>query len=549
MSGYIVGDLVAEFLERCGVRTLFGVVSVHNLPMLDAVARRGSARFVAARGEMGAGHMADGFARAGGSLGVVVTSTGPGAANVCPALVEAEFAGTPLLHLTGQSPTRWIGRGQGALHDVPDQLGMLRAVSKAAYRVRSPGEALGVLTRAAVEALSGRPGPVSVEIPFDIQRMAVDRPPRLDDFELPLPPPRLAAAAELDQLAARVARARRPVLWAGNGARHAADAVRQLADLGFAVVNSLSAQGIAGEHPMALGSLNGGREPQIEDFYDRCDLMIVAGSRLRLFETRDGEARLPKNLVRIDTDPAADGRTYANTGFVCGDSAHALGGLAARLQGRWEPDPAFRADVAATGARVREALRASLGPYADFPRQMRAAMPADALWVRDATLSNGAWGNRLFPLAGPRDGMFPIGAAIGPGLPLGIGAALAANPQGRKVVMMAGDGGFAVNLPELWTAAQEKLALVVVVMNDGGYGVIRHIQDLSYGGRHAYTQLLQPDYAGLAALAGMPFWRVSAADGLEQAMREALAVDAGPAFVEVDMARIGEFPRYIVPQK
>lgn len=547
---YTVGDLVAEFLEVCEVKMLFGMVSVHNLPMLDAVARRGSARFVSARGEMGAGHMADGFARASGQLGVLMTSTGPGAAGACPALVEAEFAGTPLLHITGQSLTPWIGTGQGALHDVKNQFGMLDAICKATFRIRSAGEALGVLTKAAVTALAARQGPVSVEVPFDVQRAPLTRPASLDHFVLPVPCTRLATDEELDRLAERVKRARRPVLWVGNGARHATHAVRQLADQGFAVVNSLSTQGILpGDHPMALGSLNGSRESVIEDFYDTCDLMVVAGSRQRLNETKDGAGRLPRNLVQIDVDPAAHGRTFPAELFICGDSAHALSGLAARLRSPGHRiDPGFQRDVEAFGNKAREILRSSLGPYRDFPRQMREAMPDGTVWVRDATLSNGSWGNRLFPLSSPRDGMFPIGAGIGPGLPLGIGAALAVNEEGRKVVMMAGDGGFAVNLTELWVAAQERARMVIVVMNDGAYGVIRHIQAISYGGRHPYTSLLQPDYEGLARLAQMPFWRVNSADGLGPAVRAALEVD-GPAFVEVDMRAIGEFPAYVVPQK
>ncbi|MBU2285732.1 MAG: thiamine pyrophosphate-binding protein, partial [Gammaproteobacteria bacterium] len=176
MVPYLVGDLVAEFVAACGVRSAFGIISVHNIPMLDAIQRQGRVRFVMARNEMGAAHMADGYARAEGGLGVVFSSTGPGAANAVGGLVEAGFAGTPLLHITGQSPLAGIGRGQGGVHDVPDQLGMLRSVCKAAVRIHSPKEALGVLTQAGVTALSGRPGPVSVELPFDVQRATIERP-------------------------------------------------------------------------------------------------------------------------------------------------------------------------------------------------------------------------------------------------------------------------------------------------------------------------------------------------------------------------------------
>lgn len=550
MSQYQVGDLVAEFLACCEVKAAFGIISVHNIPVLDAVARQQCVRFIMTRGEMGAGHMADGYARVDGGLGALITSTGPGAANAASALLEAGFAGSPVLHITGQSLSQAIGRGQGAVHDVPDQLGMLKAVSKAAYRVRSPQEALGILTRAAVEALSPPRGPVSVEIPFDIQRMPIERPVLFDNFVLPMPALREASGQQMEQLVALVARAKRPMLWLGNGARHAGDAARQLVELGFGVVNSQAAQGIVpADHPMSLATLNGGRDdPAVENFYDSCDLMIVAGSRLRLNETKDGAARLPKSRIHIDIDPAANGRTYSSSLFVCADSAATLKALAQRLQGQLKVDPGFKDDLAAVKAKAAAALRSSLGPYADFPAQLRAAMPRDCVFVRDVTLHNGSWGNKLFPIYGPRDGLYPVGLGIGQGLPLGIGAAVAANAQGRKVVMMAGDGGFAMNLNELWTAAQEKLDMVILVMNDGGYGVIKHIQDLSYGGRRNFGDLLQPDYAGLAELAHMPFFKVTRAADFGSTMGRALAVK-GPSFVEVEMAGIGEFPSYVVPMK
>ena len=178
---YCVADLVADFLAACKAPTVFGVASVHNLPILDAIGRRNAIRFIMARGEMGAAHMADGFARASGGLGVVISSTGPGAANAVGGLVEARIAGTPVLHIASQTLTRLIDRETGAVHDAPDQTSMLKSVSKSSYRIRSPQQALGVLTRAAAEALTPPTGPVSVEIPIDLQRTAVT-PPQFDGF-------------------------------------------------------------------------------------------------------------------------------------------------------------------------------------------------------------------------------------------------------------------------------------------------------------------------------------------------------------------------------
>ncbi|MBM3524022.1 MAG: thiamine pyrophosphate-binding protein [Alphaproteobacteria bacterium] len=541
-TGFTVGDLVAEFLARCGVTTAFGVVSVHNIPMLDAIARRNAIRLVPSRGEMGGAHMADGYARASGELGVVITSTGPGAANAVPGLVEARFASTPLLHLTGQTSSRFVDRGMGGVHDAADQLGMLRATSKAAHRVRSATEALAVLSRAVGEALTPPCGPVSVEIPIDIQRQSIERPPGLDHVALPTPAVLAPSAADLDRLVERVSRARRPMLWLGRGALRAGEAARRLLDLGFAMVTSWAGRGIVDEdHPMTLGALHGNGAPSVERFYDTVDLMIVAGSRLRGHETLDFTQRLPAARVQIDIDPLADGRTYANGLFVHGDAAVTLAALAARLAGRFTPDPRFAADFHALKREAQDSFRDTLGPYESFPAQLRAVMPRDAIWARDITISNSTWGNKLFPLASPRQNLYPIGAGIGEGLSLGIGAAFA--PGGRKVVVMTGDGGFFFNVGELWTAVQEQLDMTIIVMNDRGYGVIRHIQDATAGGRRRFDDVLGPDLEGLARLADIPFWRVQEAARFGEAARAAIATP-GMSLVEVDMTAIGTHPPY-----
>jgi acetolactate synthase-1/2/3 large subunit len=548
---YLVGDLIAEFLAACEVKAAFGIISVHNIPMLDAINRQGKINFVMARNEMGAAHMADGYARANGSLGVLFSSTGPGAANAVGGIVEANFAGTPVLHITGQSPYTQIGRGHGGVHDVPAQLDMLKSVGKAAFRINSAKEAFGTLVNAAVTALSGRPGPVSVEVPFDIQRTEVARPAGLDNFVLPLPPKRVASDAEMDRLVEHVAKARRPMLWLGAGAREACEGARRLVEMGFCAMNSNAAHGVVpDDHPRSFGALNGSLssrpDPIVEGILQKSDLIIVAGSRLRINETQDNKARLPKNLVQIDTDPAANGRTYESTMFVCADTAATLDTLADRLQGKLNVDKGFLDEVATAKVMANESFRKALGPYGPLPDKLRSVMPRDCMWVRDVTLSNGSWGNKVFPIYNPRDGMYPIGLGIGPGLPLGIGAAVAATAQGRKTVMLAGDGGFAVNLNEIYTAAQEKPDMVILVMNDKGYGVIKHIQDGGYGGRRCFGDLLPPDFQKLAESAGIPYFAARSIDEVGEKVARGIAMK-GPVFVECQMDGIGDFPNYISP--
>jgi acetolactate synthase-1/2/3 large subunit len=543
MAGeYTVGDLVAEFLAACGVTTVFGIASVHNIPMLDAIGRRNAIRFVMTRGELGGVHMADGYARASGGLGVFFSSTGPGAANAVGGLIEAQFAGSPVLHITGQSATRFVDRGMGTVHDPADQLGMLRAVGKGAWRVRSAQQALGVLTQATVAALTAPTGPVSVELPIDIQRAPIERPAMLDNFVLPMPPSRLPSGAELEELVARVAAARRPLLWLGSGAKAAGPVAKRLLDLGFGMLNSINGKGIVSDaHPMNLGGLHGNGMPKVQAFYQGVDLLLAVGTRLRGQETGDFAVKLPANIIQIDVDPAANGRTYANSWFVCADAATTLAVLAERLPGRMAIDPAYLAQFRALREEARAEFLATLGAYGTFPAQLADVLPKDAIWARDVTQNNTTWGNRAFPIDSPQQNVFPVGAGIGQGLSLGIGAAVAA--CGRKTIVMTGDGGFFLNVGELWTAVQEKLDISIVVMNDRGYGVIKRIQDTFQHGRRFFADLQGPDLGQLAGIANIPFWKVSCAEGFGATVAKSIA-HTGPSMVEVDMTSVGEFPAY-----
>jgi acetolactate synthase-1/2/3 large subunit len=539
---YTVGDLVAEFLSACGVTAAFGIASVHNIPMLDAIGRRNTIRFMMARGELGGAHMADGYARVNGGLGVLFSSTGPGAANAVGGLIEARFAGSPVLHITGHTATKFADRQMGTVHDPYDQLGMLASVSKAAYRVRSAQQALGVLTRAAVDALSAPTGPVSVEVPIDLQREKIERPAMLDNFGLPLPPPHTPSDVELDELAARIARAKHPLLWLGRGATNASPQVAKLLDLGFCAVSSGNGRGTVPEDdPRTLGALTGNGVPMIPEFYQDVDLLLVVGCRLRGHETSEFALKLPQNVVQIDSDPLANGRTYRSNYFVCGDAAATLQALLPRIEGRLHVDPAYQSGFRTLKQAAQREFIGTLGVYASFAEQLRTVMPRDAIWVRDVTQSNTTWGNRIFPVYHPRQNVYPVGAGIGQGLQLGIGAAAAAGD--RKTVVMTGDGGFFLNVGELWTAVQENLDLTVIVMNDRGYGVIKRIQDVTQQGRRFFADLQGPDLGKLAAVSDIPFFKVDHADGFGDTVAQALAVK-GLTLVEVDMNAVGEFPPY-----
>ena len=529
-----VGDLIAAFLEQCDVRTAFGVISIHNMPILDAIARRGQIRYVGARGEAGALNMADGLARVSGGLGVAFTSTGTAAGNAAGAMVEALTAGTALLHITGQIETEYLDRDLAYIHEAPDQLSMLSSISKAAYRVRSADTAIATIREAVRVARAAPSGPVSVEIPIDIQAAEIEWPADLAPAHVGT---LTHDSARVAKLADELARAKRPLLWLGGGTRHARKAVERLVALGFGVVTSVQGRGVLPEdHPGSLGAFN--VHPGVEKFYKTCDAMLVVGSRLRGNETLKYKLALPQPLYRVDADALADNRGYKNALFVQGDSASVLDELATLLEGRMNVDSTFATDLASAHDAALIEVADGLGPYKRLVEALQGAVGRDYNWVRDVTISNSTWGNRLLKIFEPRSGVHALGGGIGQGMQMAIGAALA--ESAAKTVCLVGDGGLMVNVGELATAVQENANVMIVLMNDKCYGVIRNIQDAQYGGRRCFVDLHQPDFSQFCASLGLTHFRISSMDQADDVLRSGLAKQ-GPVLVEVDMISVGSF--------
>ena len=529
-----VGDAIARALADIGVTTAFGVISIHNMPILDAIARHGRIRFVPARGEAGAMNMADAYARVSRSLGVVITSTGTAAGNAAGSQVEALTAGSPVLHITTQVDREFCDRDRAAIHDVPRQPDMLKAVSKAYMRVWEPAGAVDMLLAAAREALTAPSGPVTLEIPVDVQRTTIACRTLLGALEIA---PRQPDPAQLDAVAARIRQAKRPMLWLGGGARGASQAATALAARGFGIVTSTNGRAVvAEEHPHTLGAYN--MTPEAQQIYARADLMIVVGSRLRGNETLNNKMALPP-LVQIDADPTQAGRNYPVEIFVAADARLALEGLLARLPEKLEADAAFLAEIAAARAKAESKLAAGLGPYRALADLLSERVHNDRrAWVRDVTISNSTFGNRYVRIAAPHLGVHALGGGIGQGIAMGIGASLA--DATRKCVTLLGDGGAQLMIGELATAVEAQANVVFVLMNDRGYGVIRNIQDAQYNGRRVYADILTPDFALICQAVGLPHARISDIAKFADALDGALAAD-GPCLIEIDMLAIGPF--------
>jgi acetolactate synthase-1/2/3 large subunit len=529
-----VGDLVARFLAEIGVTTIFGVISIHNMPILDAIHRQQRIRFVPARGEAGAMNMADAYARVSNSLGVVITSTGTAAGNSAGGQVEALTAGSPLLHITTQVDRPFMDRDRAAIHDVPRQAEMLKAISKGYFRVWEPHGTIGTLTAAAAMALSAPRGPVSIEIPVDIQRVpaAVPKCISLSRISVAHPPAQVAMLADL------VRAARRPMLWLGGGAREAGAAATELVERGFCAVTSTNGRAVVPEgHPRSLGAFN--MTPPAQAIYRRADLMIVVGSRLRGNESLNNQMVLARPLVQIDADASQGGRNYPVDLFIHGEARAVLDNLLALLPQRLNVDPGFGHEVSVARASSEGALREQLGAYhvvADALLERVAA--GKHPFVRDVTISNSTFGNRYVAIGAPHLGVHALGGGIGQGIAMAVGAALAC--ASSKTIALIGDGGAMVNLPELLTAVEEKAEIVFVLMNDKAYGVIRNIQDAQYRSRHVYSALRTPDFALLAASFGLPHRRIDRVEDFAAALDAALAAP-GPQLLELDMVTIGPF--------
>ncbi|MFE5394853.1 thiamine pyrophosphate-binding protein [Streptomyces sp. NPDC056568] len=522
------GGLLTAHLKSLGVDTVFGIVSVHNLPLVEAVEADPELRFVPVRHEASAVNAADAYGRARGTIGCALTSTGTGAGNAAGSLIEALASGTAVLHVTGQVESAYLGSGRGFIHETKDQLGMLTAVSAYAATVTSARDAGRVLREATAAALTAPGGPASVEWPIDLQYAAQE-----DDGEsapapgTPVPDPaRLAAARDL------LATARRPLIWAGGGANTARDQLLALLETtGAGLLTTNSGRGsVPEDHDQVIG--NFATTPAARALLDDADVLVTVGTHFRSNETADYGLRLPEAHVQIDIDAAALGRVYPAPHALHGDAAAVLPGLT---------EAAVRADADWTARvrRVREEVRAALhdgiGPQAAICDALAAALPRGAVVARDVTIPSSSWGNRLLPIHDPRANVFPRGGGIGQGLGMGLGAALARPDE--PTVVIAGDGGLAVHLGELLTLAQERPRLTLVVFNDGGYGVLRNMQ-ATYTERRSGVDLFTPDFARLAAACSLPYARIGDASEAAKVIDAAVASD-GPTLVEVDLAALG----------
>ncbi len=515
-------EATVETLLRHGLDTVYALPGLHQDPLFDAFYHAADRlRVIHPRHEQTAAYMALGAALATGKPQAFGVVPGPGLLNAGAAMLTAYGMNAPVIGLIGQIPQADIDRGHGHLHEIHDQLGLMRHITKWAERIRGPQEAPTLVSQAIWQATSGRPRPVALECALDTwaRRSEV----ALPDAPLPLPP-QVVDDEAIEAAAKILGNAERPILVLGGGALDASAEVIHIAEMLEAPVSSYRrGRGvIPSSHRLAVDMPVGHR------LWKDADAVLAIGTR---FFIQNGNWGIDDKLkvVRIDIDPDEPDRFRKPDVALVGDAAHQLRALIAALAKHNRKRPSRAEELKGHRAWLAERL-SRLEPQVSFLKAIRNALPEDGIFVDE--VSQMGFASRIaFPVERPRTFLSP---GYQDNLGWGFGTALgakAAMPD-RKVLAIAGDGGFMYQVGELATAARHNLAVVVVVFDNGAFGNVKRIQQERYGNRLIASDLHNPDFAKLADSFGIASFKAIDARQLEDALHKAFALNA-PALVWV----------------
>jgi len=531
--------LLCDTLEALGVELVFGLPGTQNVPLFEAL--RGSPlRMIVATHELGAGFMANGYARTSGRPGILVTIPGPGFTYALTALAEARHDSAAMVLIT-LAPERG---DRSFLLQAIDQRAVAAPLVKASWEATRVEELAPAMVAAYAAARDGEPGPVLLEVRAEVLHAETD----LAAAQAASPSssgdaPRLAAEC----LAEALATARRPAFFVGQGASGAAESLRRVVeDRGGPLLTTLSGRGaLAEDHPLCLAVDLGTGVDAVNGLLDRADLVVALGCKFSHNGSGGFRLRLARDrLIHVDASPAVAGVNYPARAALVADVPATLRELAARLplaapQAEWTAEEIASARQAGRLAATRGApepaiLGRSGGPAALFAAIGR-AVPRETILVTDSGLHQ-MLARRHWSVRSPRGLLAPSDfQSMGFGIPAAIGARLAA--PDRPVLVVTGDGGFNMAGLELLTAAREEIPVVVLVFHDGEYGLIRQQQLGDYG--HPFGVALRtPEYGAFAEAIGVPFALLG--DGLDAVLTAAFA-RAGPTLVEV---ALGDSPRF-----
>ncbi len=522
------GEALVHGLLSHGIDTIFGLPGVQNDHFYNAVYDAGDQiRAIHTRHEQGAAYMALGYALASGKTGVYVVVPGPGFLNTTAALATAYATNAPVLCLAGQIHQDQIGRGYGMLHEIPDQLTVMRSLTKWARRAESPAEIPQLLATALSEMRSGRPRPVGLEVPLNVLAGKAE----MSDSPPPLTVRRPEVDTDAIEEAARLmGAARNPVIFVGGGATDAGEEVRALAEaLQAPVIASGRGRGIlSSRHPFSHTFAAG------EPLWEQADLAVAIGTRLTK-PLIDWKSPDHLSLIRIEIAPQDSSFLAPAAVTIAADSQDALRALLPALARHNRQRPSRTAEMLALHTEM-EQLFDSLQPQINFIRAIRDTLPDDGIFVDELT-QVGYASNIAMPVYQPRTFLTPnYQGTLGWGFPTALGAKVAA--PDRPVLSIAGDGGFLYCAMELATAVQHGINTVSVIFNDGAYGNVRRMQKELYAGRLISSDLENPDFVAFVESFGAIGVRVHSADSLRDALTDAFTAGR-PVVIEVP---VGEMP-------
>ncbi|RIK45988.1 MAG: thiamine pyrophosphate-binding protein [Chloroflexi bacterium] len=514
------GQAIVQSLKAYGVDTIFGLPGVQLDNMFDALyEERDAIRVIHTRHEQTAAYMAFGYAQATGKVGVCLVVPGPGLLNAAAGICTAYACNSPVLCISGQIPSDQIDVGMGALHEIHDQLGMIRHITKWAERIESPAAAPAIVREAMRQLHTGRIRPVEIEMSPDImgQRAEVELLPAITAWDRPE-----IDHEAIDRAARLLGAAERPAILAGGGAMDGGAALQELAEtLQAPVIMTHNGRGaLSDRHPLALTMLGGYK------MWAEFDAVLVVGSRFERPRTDWGTTGM--QVVRMDIDPEELDRLDTPAVGIVADAPRGLAALAERVVRYNRVRPSRSADVAAVKEQVADLLFEQQ-PLAEAVDAVRAELPDDGIFVPDIT-QFGAYAEIGMPVYQPRT---YIGAGYQGTLGYGFATALGvkvAHPE-RVVVAACGDGGFMYTMPDLATAYQHGINLITIVNNDGAFGNVKRIQQTRYGGRQIASDLVNPDFVKLAESFNIAARRAVGPAQLREALREGMSLNA-PMLIE-----------------
>lgn len=522
------GEALVERLSLHGVDLLFGIISIHNLDIFDALYRyQDRVRHIGGRTELGCGFMADGYARSSGRPGILVSSTGPGAANSMHAVGEAYHSSSPLLHLTTTVARGEREQGLGLIHEPKKQFRMLRSVTGHARRVEDPADLAPAVDEAFAAMSTGRRRPSVLQFPHDL----LGSPCGPGDRRPPDPVPSGAGEEDLEQIVSAIRRAERPLIWAGEELAYTGahgTLIRLAEALGVPVVTGDGAKDAFPEdHPLSLGTCLGQRiwaDNPVQDFIPGCDLVLGLGSGFIHRSTVQLGVRLPEQLIQVVADPDYLGRNYPVSQGVVADGGVVASQILERVQGLdLSTSPGYLDEIRNLKRLIRKELQHQWPLETRAMEAIRSVLPRETITTWDTTVP-ASRASRAFQAYGPRTFLNPYGwVGIGFSFPAALGAK-AANPA-VPVVCFSGDGGFQYCMSELATAVQYGLNVTVVLFNDEAWGVLKWLQKSSYGGRYLGTDLANPDFVKIAEGYGIAGARVDTLAELLPVLEEAVGAD------------------------